>query len=98
MAAGLRQRTRCHTVSFSRQCEEAAVETSREDRGSQTEEQGFEVVREAATKDEDQPSRTLEECVAVMKSEVRNSTLWPVSWSRIRGSLWAGEDNLFFIC
>ncbi|KAG0716986.1 3-hydroxy-3-methylglutaryl-coenzyme A reductase [Chionoecetes opilio] len=75
MAGGLRQCTRCHAGSFSRHYEEAAMETDREDRGSQTEERGFEVVKEAVTKDEDQPLRTLEECVAVMKSEAGAKSL-----------------------
>lgn len=72
MPAGLRQRTRCQTVSFSRQCEEAAVEFGREDRGCQTEERAWEGMRETMTRDDDQPPRSLEECVAVMKSQVRN--------------------------
>lgn len=77
MASGLRQRTRCHTVSFSRQGEEIAVVTDKEDRGSQTEERGMEVVSEAdvPSVDNSQPPRTLEECVAVMKSEVRNTPI-----------------------
>ncbi|KAK8395425.1 hypothetical protein O3P69_006222 [Scylla paramamosain] len=77
MASGLRQRTRCHTVSFSRQGEEVAVETDKEDRGSQTEEQVVEVVSEpgALSVDDSQPPRTLEECVAVMKSEAGAKSL-----------------------
>ena len=87
MATGLRQRTKCRTVSFTRQCEEAAVEIDKEDRGCQTEEQGIEVVKEAVTQDEDHPPRTLEECVAVMKSEVRNMSLWSVSHTTIISTL-----------
>ena len=73
MASGLRQRTRCHTISFTWQGEEVPMETGKEDRGSQTEEQGMEVVGEvnAPSVDDRQSPRTLEECVAVMKSEVR---------------------------
>lgn len=75
MPVGLRHRTRCHTVSFARQCEGAAVELGTEDRGCQTEGALYEGVRETFATDDDHPPRPLEECVAVMKSPVRNLCL-----------------------
>lgn len=77
MPSGLRQRTRCHTVSFSRQHDEAALELGREDRSCQTEEGLSDGMKESEAREDDQPPRSLEECVAVMKSPVR------MCWGRV---------------
>lgn len=73
MPAGLRQRTRCQALGSTHQCEGAAVELGREDRGCQTEAL-CEGVRETVT-DDDHPPRSLEECVAVMKSQAGAKSL-----------------------